>query len=104
MRAKRLDIEDKKGDVFDFPFEGDLPSAGAGEAEGESSDVILKSIKELIQDQDRDFMNEWSLYDQFYKQENFKSALPHWRKIYSKYPKSTLNIYIHGANMFEKIY
>lgn len=100
--SKRLDIEDKKGDVFDFPFEGDLPSAGAGEAEGESSDVILKSIKELIQDQDRDFMNEWSLYDQFYKQENFKSALPHWRKIYSKYPKSTLNIYIHGANMFEK--
>jgi tetratricopeptide (TPR) repeat protein len=29
--------------------------------------------------------------------------MPHWRNVYNKYPKSTLNLYIHGANMYEKL-
>jgi tetratricopeptide (TPR) repeat protein len=97
--SERMDISDKTGDVFDFAFDGKLP----GGEETESADVVLKSAEELIRDQNRDFMNELSLYGEFYKQENYSSAFPHWKNVYNKYPKSTLNIYIHGANMYEKM-
>lgn len=97
--SEKMDIEDKAGDEFDFAFDGKLP----GDEEAESADVVLKSAEELIREQDREFMNELSLYNEFYKQENYASALPHWKNVYSKYPKSTLNIYIHGANMYEKM-
>jgi tetratricopeptide (TPR) repeat protein len=98
--SERLDISDKPGDIFDFAFDGKLP----GDAEeAESGDVILKSAEELIREQDRDFMNELSLYNEFYKQNNFESALPHWRKVYNSYPKSTQNLYIHGAKMYESL-
>ncbi|WP_372947758.1 tetratricopeptide repeat protein [Mariniphaga sp.] len=98
--SERLDISDKPGDVFDFAFDGKLPG---DETEIESGDVVLKSAEELIREQDRDFMNELSLYNEFYKQDNIESALPHWRMVYNKYPKSTLNLYIHGANMHQKL-
>jgi tetratricopeptide (TPR) repeat protein len=99
--SERLDISDKPGDVFDFAFDGKLP--GSDEGKAESGDVVLKSAEELIREQDRDFMNELSLYNEFYKQDNVESAMPHWRTVYNKYPKSTLNLYIHGANMYEKL-
>lgn len=98
--SERLDISDKPGDVFDFAFDGKLPG---DETEIESGDVVLKSAEELIREQDRDFMNELSLYNEFYKQDNIESAMPHWRMVYNKYPKSTLNLYIHGANMYQKL-
>jgi tetratricopeptide (TPR) repeat protein len=98
--SERLDISDKPGDVFDFAFDGILPG---DEQEAEAGEVILKSAEELIREQDREFMNQLSLYNEFYKQDNFESALPHWRTVYNKYPKSTLNIYIHGANMYENL-
>jgi tetratricopeptide (TPR) repeat protein len=98
--SERMDISDKPGDVFDFAFDGKLPG---DEEEVESGDVILKTAEELIREQDRDFMNELSLYNEFYKQDNIESAMPHWRTVYNKYPKSTLNLYIHGANMYEKL-
>ncbi len=98
--SERLDISDKPGDVFDFAFDGKLPG---DETEIESGDIVLKSAEELIREQDRDFMNELSLYNEFYKQDNIESALPHWRMVYNKYPKSTLNLYIHGANMHQKL-
>jgi tetratricopeptide (TPR) repeat protein len=97
--SKRLEIENKTGDVFDFAFEGEIPS-GEGDEVTETG-VILKSAEDLIREQDRVFMNELSLYNEFYKQDNFEMALPHWKVIYDKYPKSTLNIYIHGANMYQ---
>lgn len=98
--SERLEISDKPGDVFDFAFDGILPG---DEVEVEEGDVILKSAEDLIREQDRDFMNELSLYNEFYKQDNIESAMPHWRNVYNKYPKSTLNLYIHGANMYEKL-
>jgi tetratricopeptide (TPR) repeat protein len=98
--TKKLDIDDKQGDVFDFAFTGEIPS---GDAEEESGEVILKSAEELIRDQNRDFMNELSLFTEFYKQENWKSALPHWKNVYNKYPKSTKNIYIQGVKMHESL-
>ncbi|MDD4143940.1 MAG: hypothetical protein PHN68_04830 [Prolixibacteraceae bacterium] len=101
--SKRLDIEDKTGDVFDFAFDGNLPSGDAEEEETQSGDVVLKSAEDLIREQDREFMNELSLYNEFYKQKNYQSAMPHWKAVYTKYPKSTINVYIHGANMYESL-
>ncbi|MBW6535373.1 MAG: hypothetical protein K0B11_10210 [Mariniphaga sp.] len=98
--SERLDISDKPGNVFDFAFDGKLPG---DEKDEESGDVILKSAEDLIREQDRDFMNELSLYNEFYKQDNIESAMPHWKIVYNKYPKSTLNLYIHGTNMYEKL-
>jgi tetratricopeptide (TPR) repeat protein len=98
--SERLDISDKPGDVFDFAFDGKLPG---DETEIESGDINLKSAEDLIREQDREFMNELSLYNEFYKQDNIESAMPHWRIVYNKYPKSTLNLYIHGSNMYEKL-
>lgn len=96
--TKKLDIDDKEGNTFDFAFTGKLP-AGGGEDEG--GEVVLKSYDELLQNQNMDFMNEVSLFTEFYKQDDYKSALPHWKKLYSKYPKSTENIYIQGIKMYE---
>jgi len=96
--TKKLDIDEKQGDVFDFAFSGEIPT---GNGEEETGDVILKSAEELIRDQNRDFMNELSLFTEFYKQDNFQSALPHWKNVYNQYPRSTKNVYIQGANMYE---
>lgn len=97
--SKKLDLNENSGDNIDFAFTGNLP--GEGGVEEESGDVNLKTAEELLGEQDKEFMNELSLYTEFYKQEDYKSALPHWRNVYSKYPRSTLNIYLHGANMYE---
>jgi tetratricopeptide (TPR) repeat protein len=97
--TQKLEIEDKSGDTFDHAFTGSIPS-GDAEVAG-SGDVNLKSAEELIGEGNKDFMQEYSLYDQFYKQGDFKSALPHWKILYSKYPKFSPNIYIQGAKMYE---
>ncbi len=96
--AKKLEIADKSGDVFNFAFTGEIPS---GDAEVVSGDVNLESMEQLLGGQNRDFMNGLSLYTEFYKQKDYNSALPHWKELYNKYPKSSSNIYIHGARMFE---
>jgi len=99
--TKKLDdIDEKQGNVFDFAWSGKIPS---GDAEEESGDVILKSAEELIRDQDREFMNQLSLFTEFYKQENWKSAIPHWKNVYNTYPRCTKNIYIQGAKMYEDL-
>ena len=97
--TRKLVISKKEGDVFDFAFDGNIPT---GEISEESQEkVVLKTHDELIKDKDREYMNEMSLYYGFYQQGNYETALPHWKILYTKYPKSTLNIYIHGANMYE---
>lgn len=95
--SERLNISDKQGDTFDFAFDGNIP----GESQEEGTDVVLKSAEELIKEQDREFMNQLSLFNEFYKQNNFESALPHWRQLYNKYPKSSVNIYLRGVKMYE---
>lgn len=98
--TKKLDIDEKSGNVFDFAFTGEIPTGE--EEESNENGVVLKTAEELIRDQNKDFMNELSLFTEFYKQDNYKSALPHWKKLYNQYPRSTKNIYIRGANIYEK--
>ena len=96
--TKKLDIDDKQGDVFDFAWSGEIPS---GDEEEETGEVVLKTAEELINEQNRDFMNTYSLYNEYYKQGNYESALPHWKKVFNKYPKSIKNVYIQGAKMYD---
>jgi len=97
--SKRLNIDEQTGDVFDFAFTGELPTGEEEETSGD--EVVLKTSEELMREQDRDFMNELSLFTEFYRQENFNAALPHWKNVYAKYPKSTKNIYLRGTRMYE---
>lgn len=40
-----------------------------------------------------------SLYREFYKQKNFKEAMPHWRWVFNNCPLSSQNLYIDGAKL-----
>ena len=42
-----------------------------------------------------------SLYREYARQGDFKSALPSWRKVFHNCPRATKNIYIDGARMFQ---
>ncbi len=95
--CRKLEIEGKEGDVFDFSFDGIIPQ----KEEEQEVGAILKTDVELIKDNDRKFTNNLTMYDQFYRQKDYKSALEPWRILYRTYPKSTKNIYLHGCNMFE---
>ena len=96
---RKLDIEGNNSNVIDFSFDGELPAKGEVAAAG--GDVDLRTSQELVKAKERDFMTNLSMYDQFYKQDDYKSALKPWRVVYSRYPKSTLNLYIHGGKMYE---
>ena len=98
--TKRLEIEGKAGDTFDFAFTGSIPSGDDTEVSG---DAIMKSAEELVASGDKDYMNLYSLYHEFYTQKDYKSAMPHWKEMYSKYPKSSVNVYIHGSKMHEDL-
>ena len=41
-----------------------------------------------------------SLYREFYKQSNFKDALPHWKWVFENAPLSSQNLYIDGTKMY----
>ncbi|WP_321347346.1 hypothetical protein [uncultured Draconibacterium sp.] len=97
--SKKLDIEGKSGDVFDFAFTGNIPTGD--EEDAGSGEVNLGTHDELMKAQDLDYLNNLSLYTEFYKQGDYKSAQPHWKVLYNQYPKSTRNIYTQGAKMLE---
>jgi tetratricopeptide (TPR) repeat protein len=99
--SKRFDLVEQTPGEVDFAFTGVLPGAEVDAAEIASGNLVLKTAEELLSSQDKDFMTEYSLYNEFYKQGDYASALPHWKHIFNKYPKSTSNIYIHGVKFFE---
>lgn len=45
---------------------------------------------------------EYSLYREFYKQDNYKDALPHWRYLFENAPGRSKNIYFNGAKMYKE--
>jgi tetratricopeptide (TPR) repeat protein len=96
-QTKRYDIPANSGDEIDFYFDNIKPV----ENQATTGGVVLKSQEELLKEQNREYMNELSMFNEFSKQEDYKSALPHWRNIYSNYPKSHLNVYIQGARMHQ---
>lgn len=99
--SKKFNLSENSPNEIDFAFTGVIPGAEGSSSEVASGDLVLKTSEELLKEQDKDFMNQLSLYMEFYKQGDYMSALPHWQVLYDKYPKSTSNIYIHGAKIFE---
>jgi tetratricopeptide (TPR) repeat protein len=95
--TRKLDIDGNTSNVIDFSFDGVIPAA-AEETEG---GVILKTALELRDSGDKEFMSLLTLEKQFYDQKDYKSTLSPWRKLYKIYPKSTVNLYIHGLNMYQ---
>jgi tetratricopeptide (TPR) repeat protein len=96
--SKKLEIEGNTSNVIDFSFDGVIPAAAAEESE---AGAILKTAAELRDAGDKDFMSSLTLEKQFYDQKDYKSALGPWRILYKTYPKSTVNIYIHGLNIYQ---
>jgi tetratricopeptide (TPR) repeat protein len=94
--SKRVDLPEGVT-KFDFSFDGIEPVDGGPSESG----INLKSAQELVAANDLEFMNNLSMYNEFYKQGDYKSTLGPWRKLYDNYPKSTLNLYHHGATMYE---
>lgn len=95
--SRKVDIETNTSNVIDFSFDGVIPA----EADVSDAGAILKTDKELMADGDKDFMSTITLEKQFYDQKDYKSSLSHWRKLFKTYPKSTKNIYLHGANIYQ---
>lgn len=98
--SKRLDLTGSEGNVIDFSFDG-TPIPGQAEEGPAESGVDTRTNQELVKAGVTEFMSEFTLYDQFYKQKDYKSAYPHWKKVYTKYPKSSINLYLHGVNMYD---
>jgi tetratricopeptide (TPR) repeat protein len=96
--SRKVDLDENSGDVINYAFDGNIPS---GDAAQEESGVNLKSQAELVQEQNQEYMNELTMYQEFFKQDDYKSARPHWENLYNKFPKSSLNIYIRGAQMLD---
>lgn len=101
--SKKFDLDENSVGKIDFAFTGVIPGAEGSLAEAVSDDVILKTAEELLNEQDKEFMNHLSFYSEFFKQGDYQSALPHWEILYHKYPKSTSNIYIHGTKIYESL-
>lgn len=95
--SRKVDV-DENTKVLNYAFDGNIPS---GNQEEEESEVNLKTQEELVKEQNQEYMNEYTMFNEFYKQNDYKSAMPHWENLYNKFPKSSLNIYIRGATMLE---
>lgn len=98
--SKKLDIEGNTSDVIDFSFDGNIPVNNQG---AEDKGAILKTSGELVAEKDKDFMSAFTLEKQMYDQKDYKGALPYWRILYRKYPKSIINIYLHGTNIYQSL-
>ncbi len=46
-------------------------------------------------------VRNFSLYSEYYKQDNYKDALPYWKIVFAECPTVSSNIYIHGVKMYD---
>ncbi len=99
--SEKVDIPENSDGVINFAFDGNIPEEGNSAAP--TGGVSMKSQEELVKEQNQDYINEFSLYSEFYKQDDYKSALPHWKKIYNSFPKSSPNVYIQGIKMYQSL-
>ena len=49
----------------------------------------------------KECLTQSSMYQEYYKQNNFKDAYTPWQKVFTICPKSSLNIYIRGARILK---
>jgi tetratricopeptide (TPR) repeat protein len=65
--------------------------------------VSMKTAEQLQADRNVEFINNYSIYREFIKQNDYVSALPYWRKVYQLYPISTVQLYIDGVRIYESL-
>jgi tetratricopeptide (TPR) repeat protein len=94
--SKKLDISAITENVINFSFDGSpIPEAGT------EPGVVLKTSEELQRDRDSEFLSNYSLYREFMKQGDIKSAYSPWKSVYKTYPKSTAMIYVDAQKIYE---
>ncbi|MDR1859379.1 MAG: tetratricopeptide repeat protein [Bacteroidales bacterium] len=97
--SKRLDLEANPKNEIDFYFDGKAPAAAAGRGEAD-----LRTVDQLVEAKESDFLNDYSMFDQAVKEKKYDEAIPYLKNLLNKYPRSTRNLYIHGASIYsEKI-
>ncbi|MCX6236429.1 MAG: hypothetical protein NTY07_02540 [Bacteroidia bacterium] len=96
-REETLKIEGNTSDVIDF---GKKAEAAAPIATT-TGDVDLRTRAQLVQAGVKEYIETASIFEQFYKVGDYKSALAPWTVEYTKYPKSSDNIYIQGIKIYE---
>ncbi|MDR2910215.1 MAG: tetratricopeptide repeat protein [Bacteroidales bacterium] len=97
---KKYSINGNLEDEIDFYFD-DIKPFEAEQIIDVSNNIAEKSQEQLIKEQNQEYIDELSSYSSFFKQGDYNSALPHWKNIYGKFPKSHLNIYIQGVRMYQ---
>jgi len=101
-REEKVDIEGNTSDVIDFGKKAaESGTATAAVAVTTSGDVDLRSRGQLVQAGVKEYIEAASVFDQFYKQDDYKSALAPWTIEYTKFPKSSENVYIQGIKIHE---
>lgn len=98
-REEKLDIEGNTSEVIDF---GKKAEAAAAVVVA-SGDVDLRTRTQLVAAGVKEYIETASVFDQFYKQGDYKSALGPWTIEYTKYPKSSENVYVQGIKMHEEM-
>lgn len=96
-REERLDIEGNTSDVIDFGNKAE----SAVVAVTVTGDVDLRTRSQLMAAGVKEYIETASIFEQFYKQGDYKSALAPWTVEYKKFPKSSDNVYIQGIKMHE---
>ncbi len=96
-REEKVDIEGNTSDVIDFGKKTETSVADLVV----NGDLDLRTRAQLIQAGVKEYVETASIFEQFYKQGDYKSALAPWTIVYMKFPKSSDNVYIQGIKMYE---
>jgi len=94
-QSEKLVIESDTSSVINFSLDGQVLLL-------ETKPVVtMKTSEQLQSDRNIEFINNYSTYREFIKQNDYVSALPYWRKVYQLFPISTVQLYIDGVRIFE---
>jgi hypothetical protein len=94
-QSEKLSIEGDTSSVINFSLDGQVL------LQETKTVVVMKTADQLQADHNIEFINNYSIYREFIKQNDYVSALPYWRKVYQLFPISTVQLYIDGVKMYE---
>lgn len=80
------------------------PATGQPAADGPETEAVLQDDPCSKYGPDEALAKqEYSLYREFYKQDNYDDAIQHWRYIFANAPGLSKNTFTNGAKMFKKL-
>jgi len=94
--VKKLNLDGTEGEVINFSFDGSPIPEGNDEP-----GVDLRDLEQLQKDRVSEFFTDYSLYREYFKQDDYKSGRIPWQRVYKMYPKSTVQIYNDGLKLYE---